>query len=169
MKNIIKRNLPLNVKYTVLEQKYIPLFDGGGCTCDNCGKLIANIATVKSKNGVFNIGFDCMETFLLNNSLLDGFDLERYEKIKKAIPKITRFSKQLKETISKNRHLNITGLLFEESDFDWFPFYYLKNNETKSRDNDCVKLKEVPFEFFIETIKNIFPELQILTKNQIKP
>ena len=102
MKTIIKRNLPLDVKYTVLDRKYIPIFESGGCVCDNCGKLIANIALVKSQNGFYNIGFDCMETFLLNNSLLDGFDIDQHETIKKAIPKIIRFSKQIKETNKGN-------------------------------------------------------------------
>ena len=71
MKAIIERNLPLDVKYILTDKKYIPLADGYGCTCDNCGKLIANIATVKNTNGnSFNIGFDCLETILINNSLL---------------------------------------------------------------------------------------------------
>lgn len=163
MKQLIERRLPLNVKYIVTDKKYIPVLDGGGCTCDNCGKLIANIATVKSTNGSFNIGFDCLETFLLNNSLLDGFNLEEYEKVKSMIPKVIRFSKTIKEVIGK--HQSITGLLFEAPMFgDYFTFYYLQNGMKESRNNDCVKIKNMDFEFLIETLRNIFPKLEIIIK-----
>lgn len=162
MKQIIKRNLPLDVQYTVVDKKYIPLLEGGGCTCDNCGQLIANIATVKSVNGTFSIGFDCLETFLLNNNLLDGFDLSAYENVKKMIPQCLRFAKKIKETLTNNKAINITGLGFEKPIFsDWFAFYYLKNNETKSRDNDSIKIKGMDFYFMLTTLKNIFPKLQI--------
>lgn len=165
MKNIIQRNLPLDVKYTILDRKYIPILDGGGCICDNCGKLIANIATVKSENGTHSIGFDCMETFLLNNQLLDGFDVDEHKRVKKMISKIIRFSKYLKEIMDANPSINITGLRFEQPTFgDWITFYYLKNNEETSRDNDSIKLKDTDFKFLIETMKNIFPNLQIIIK-----
>ena len=101
MKAIIKRNLSLETKYTVVDKKYIPLENGVGCGCDNCGKLIANIATVKNENNeVFNIGFDCLETLLINNSLLSTNDIADYERIKKMIPKVLRFAKSLKEGFS---------------------------------------------------------------------
>lgn len=163
MKQLIKRRLPLDVKYIVTDKRYIPVLDGGGCTCDNCGKLIANIATVKSINGNFNIGFDCLETFLLNNSLLDGFNLEEYEKVKSMIPKVIRFSKNIKEVIGKCQ--SVTGLLFETPMFgDFFTFYYLHNGMKESRNNDYVKLKNMDFQFLIETLKNIFPKLDIIIK-----
>ena len=165
MKTIIKRKLNLNVKYVCIDKKYIPLFDGGGTCCDNCGKLIANIATVKSSEGVYYIGFDCLETFLLNNSLLDGFDLEQYEATKKQIAVIIRLSKQVKEVISNNPQINITGLLFNKPSYksDFYPFYYLKNNELTSRDNSYLKGKNLNFDFLIEIFKNIFPQLTIIT------
>ena len=75
MKNIIKRSLPLDVKYSVIDKKYIPVLDGGGCSCDNCGKLIANIATITNGKEAFNIGFDCLETVLMNNSLIENYSL----------------------------------------------------------------------------------------------
>ena len=83
MKQIIQRHLPLDVTYEVIDKKYIPILEGGGCTCDNCGKLIANIATVRSTNGTYNIGLDCLETFLLNNNLLRGFNSDDLAKTKK--------------------------------------------------------------------------------------
>lgn len=166
-KQIIARNLPLNVKYVCIDKKYIPLLDGHGCTCDNCGKLIANIATVKSENGTYNIGFDCLETFLLNNDLLDGFDAAEYEKVKRWISQVIRIAKKIRETISNNPRSNITGLAFEPVKYttDYYPFYWLKNNEAKSRDNDYIKVKNMNFDFMITTLKNIFPKLNIAVNN----
>ena len=163
MKTIIKRNLSLNTKYVVIDKKYIPLENGCGLGCDNCGKLIANIATVKNENGeIFSIGFDCMETLLINNSLLSTNDIVEYERIKKMIPKIIRFSKTIKEQV--NNCKAITGIKFEKQTYssDWFTFYWLQNNEVNSRNNDNVKLKEMNYNFLIETIRYIFPKLQII-------
>jgi len=167
-KRIIQRALPLTQKYNLIGKKYIPLLDGYGCCCQNCGKLIANIATVRAESGkVYDIGFDCLETFLINNSLLDSAGVEEYEKVRKMIPKILRASKQIKETIERNRAINITGILLEKPMFEdskFYPFYWLKNNQTTGRDNDLLTLKDVDFSFLVETLKNIFPNLSILTK-----
>lgn len=162
MKQIIQRALPLDVKYILTDKKYIPLLEGFGLGCDNCGKLIANIATVKNDNGeTFSIGFDCLETLLINNSLLSANDVQVYERVKKMIPKVLRFAKHIKEVMSSN---NITGLKFEphENESDYYPFYWLKNNSTTSRDNDFVKLKDMDFEFLKSTLRNIFPSLTII-------
>ena len=165
MKTIVNRKLDLTVKYILTDKKYIPIEQSAGAyCCENCGKLIANIATIKNpEDQTFNIGFDCLETILINNNLLSGFDLVEYEKVKKMIPKVLRFSKTIKETLTKN---NITGLLFEKPSYtsEFFTFYWLLNGATESRNNDYVKLKEMDFAFLIETVKNIFPKLAILTK-----
>ncbi len=161
MKNIIQRHLPLNIKYFVTYKKYIPLSEGYGQCCDNCGQLIANIATVKNEDGkVFNIGFDCLETILINNHLLSAGDVEQYERTKKMIPKIIRFSKVIKEA------KGVTGLLFEVQKYksEYFTFYWLFNGQTNSRQNDYVKLKDMNFNFLLTTLKYIFPNIQILTK-----
>ena len=160
MKAIIKRKLSLDVNYTIINKKYIPLENGCAIGCDNCGKLIANIATVKDeKSNVFNIGFDCLETLLMNNHLLNYKDIEEYQKIKKLIPKVLRFAKQLKETINLNNGLD--GFKFERpSDLyfpsDWITYYLLKGNAKPYNTN--VKLKEMDFDFLINTLKNIFPK-----------
>ena len=163
-KQIIERRLPLNVKYVCTDKKYISLIDGTGCACDNCGKLIANIATVKSINGTYNIGFDCLETFLLNNNLLEDFNLEDYEKVKKWVTQSIRLLKQIKQTIDNNRAANITGLKFERPkyDSDFYPFYWLKNNQTDSRDNDYLKAKGMNFDFLIKTLSAALPKLNIV-------
>lgn len=160
MKAIIQRGLPLTNSYCVIEKMYIPLEESCGHVCDNCGKIIANIAVVKnlSNNIDYNIGFDCLETILINNQLLSGKDIEEYQKVKKMIPKILRFAKSIKETLGKNSG-TITGLKFEPKTYesDFFPFYWLVNNQETSRNNDYVKLKEVDYEFLLLTLKNIFP------------
>lgn len=168
LKSIIQRNLPLNQKYVLTDKKYIPLTEGCGTCCDNCGQLIANIATVRNADGtVYNIGFDCLETILINNNLLSAGDIEAYDRVKKMIPKVLRFAKKIKEQLHNTelvQHLNITGLRFEKQsyDSDYYPFYWLQNNQQTSRDNDYVKLKDVDINFVIETLKSIFPKLTII-------
>jgi hypothetical protein len=156
-----KGSLPLNTQYHVIDKKYIPLMDGYGLTCDNCGKLIANIATVTNdENKTYQIGFDCLENILINNSLISQSDVLDYEKVKAMIPKIIRFSKVIKEQMSKNP---ITGLRFEKPQFgDFITFYWLLNNQPNSRNNDYVKLKNMDFDFLITTLKHIFPKLDII-------
>lgn len=158
---VIKRRLPLDCKYECIDKKYISLVDGFGCTCDNCGKLIANIATVRSINGVYNIGFDCLETFLLNNSLLEGFDLEDYENVKKWIPQVLRFSKRIKEVVSSNS-VTITGLRFEKVWGDHFTFYWLTGGSLESRNNDYVKIKGMDLDFMVKMLKSIYPKMDII-------
>jgi len=59
----IKRNLPLNDNYKIIDSYYSSLIEGGGCTCDNCNKSISNIAVIKNDVGkVFNVGLDCAES-----------------------------------------------------------------------------------------------------------
>ena len=62
-KKVMQRNLSLTENYTFVSAKYISILDGGGCTCDNCGKLISNIVTIKDgNNNFYNVGSDCAET-----------------------------------------------------------------------------------------------------------
>ncbi len=165
MKAILQRKLALNITYNVIDKKYIPIEQGlGAYCCDNCGKLIANIATVKNTNGEsFNIGFDCLETLLINNHLLSALDIAEYERVKKMIPKILRAARQIKETIHNNDKCNITGLRFERPIYpsNYYPFYWLKDNNSNSRDNDYIKAKGVDFYFMVNTLKNIFSKLEI--------
>ena len=167
MKNIIQRNLSLQVQYHLIDKNYIPLENGSGICCANCNKIIANIATVKDDNGkTYDIGFDCFETLLINNSLLSTNDIQDYEKAKKMLPKILKFSKVIKEVLDHNKSINITGLLFEKSMcFEkGIYFYWLQNNKTESRDNYYYKMKEVDLDFLMKILKNIFPKFDIIVK-----
>ena len=164
MKVVIQRNLPLNITYALIDKKYIPIEQSAGAyCCDNCGALIANIATVKDAAGkVSNIGFDCLETILINNSLLSTGDIAQYERAKKMIPKIIRFSKTLKETIELNNG-RLTGFKFERPDNfmpEYITYWLLSSGKPY---NTYVKIKDIDFEFLIDTLKNIFPRLDIIT------
>ena len=163
MKQIIERKVALNQRYHIIDKKFIPLTESCGTCCDNCGQLIANIATVKNDSGqVFTIGFDCLETLLINNALLSAVDIEEYHRIKKMIPKVLRFAKSIKETIANNSNINITGIKFEKPMEPFFAFHWLKNNQLTGRDNDYVKLKDVDLTFLIEALKNIFPKMKFI-------
>ena len=166
MKNIIERNLPLNVKYTLINKAYVPLSESSGTICDNCNRLIANMATVRSEtHKVYTIGFDCLETCLINNQLLDKMDIAEYERVKPMFNKIIRASKKLKETIDSNPKANITGIRFEpHTNGEYFPYYWLTNNQTTGRQNDYIKLKDMDFKVLIDTLRNIFSNLQIIAE-----
>lgn len=63
-KTVIRRNLPINDTYKIIDSYYTgSLMDGGGTCCNNCNKLITNVAVIENKNGVkYNVGLDCAET-----------------------------------------------------------------------------------------------------------
>jgi hypothetical protein len=163
MKAIIQRKLPLTERYTLIDKKYIPLTESCGIGCDNCGQLIANIATVKTGDKVYQIGFDCLETLLINNQLLSGKDIAEYEAFKRMLPKILRFAKMIKETIKAHSGLtSITGIKLDKPMGEFYPFYWLQNNQLTSRDNDFIKMKDVELLTVIGTLNNIFPTLNII-------
>ena len=167
-KNIIQRNLPLDVKYSLIDKKYISIEDGGGWCCDNCGRLIANMATVSNEDGKqYIIGFDCLETFLINNMLLDGKDVSEYQRYKKQLPTFIKKAKELKEYI-KNNNANPNNAFLVSIEFDvtnflhWAQYgksgfltsHYISN--VGKRFNDYIRLKNDvnPLEF-IEVLKSI--------------
>jgi hypothetical protein len=178
-KKIIQRQMSLETKYILTGKKYIPVLDGGGCGCDNCGKLIANIATVKNEDGKsFNIGFDCLETFLINNGLLNGLGVEQYQIAKKLFPIVQRFAKDLQHQIDFNKEqqknrihpVMLIGFNFERpKPFKWtipskteYVTWYYQFEEQKSATyyNTNKKFAVIVvenFDLFVETLRNIFP------------
>lgn len=170
-KRIIKRHLPLDVKYTCVDKTYLSLVDGNGTCCDNCGQLIANIATVKSVNGTYTIGFDCLETFLLNNNLLEGFSAEDLQDAKKTIAFVLRFSKHIKEIMKLNPDMTLTGLkfihdkYFHPKESRTMTYYRYWNGQTVSRNNDYIDFKKnrniIDPEFMVRMLQNIFPKIKI--------
>jgi len=75
VKRLLQRALPLKEIYTITGYNYIPLIDGEGTCCDNCGKLIANMVYLKdSKNKTHTVGNDCAKTLTFASA--DLFKLE---------------------------------------------------------------------------------------------
>lgn len=83
MKNIIQRGLPLH-KYELVGIIHTPIEDGGS-VCENCGKTISNIASIKDENGKHHhVGMDCLETIQQSNSFLNAEEWVKYEYVHKA-------------------------------------------------------------------------------------
>lgn len=128
MKNVIQRMLPLNVKYTTEGITYISVLDGGGC-CDNCGRTISNIAHVKSSEGKhYSIGTDCLETIIINNSLLDSESYMQY--MYSDLPALQK-AKSLRSKIISQRKKNTTfkAVLYKCENGTNFGFSFSVYNE----------------------------------------
>lgn len=129
MKKVIQRALPLNVKYKINGVFYQSIEDGGGCPCDNCGKLITNIATIKNETGgVYSIGLDCLESILINNNLLDNESYLAYQYSDK--PAIAKAKSTRAKII--NRHKENENFVAEFVEFDGGKYgfsYYIKNGQ----------------------------------------
>ncbi len=164
MKKIIERSIPLNVTYTLTNKRYGSIIDGNGCTCDNCGKLIANIATIKNAGTSYNIGFDCLDTILENNAILSNVDIKDYRAYKASLSKVMKLIKRIKEVLKECKTL--TGILFEMPSYesDYHSFYWLHNSNITSRDNDNVKIKGVSTEFVFSVISEYFKSLTVIVK-----
>jgi len=64
-KKLIGR-LPVNCKYNVIDTSYKAKDAFDFCTCDNCGKIISNIAVIENEQKQrFNVGLDCAMTMSL--------------------------------------------------------------------------------------------------------
>jgi hypothetical protein len=103
-------NLPLNDNYQIINSFYTGGIENG-CPCDNCNKLIANVAVIKNNNGqVFNVGLDCASTL----SKIQGlYDVEvEFKELKSILAKINKFKKsgfKINFLISRNGNLYCYG------------------------------------------------------------
>lgn len=73
MKKIIGK-LPVNVKYNVVNIDYKPKDAIDYTICDNCGKIISNIAIMEDEDKKrFSVGLDCASTMQLyqNNEIFN--------------------------------------------------------------------------------------------------
>lgn len=76
----MKQRIPLG-SYQHVKSTYIPLLEGCGTLCDNCGRLIANIVTVKHESGAaYTIGADCAKTILGKEDMQVVTGIISYEK-----------------------------------------------------------------------------------------
>lgn len=103
---LINKNLELLyiTRQSVIDASFV-------CACDNCGKPIVNIATVKEFNTseVFNIGLDCKKT-LLDKKIIDSFcpdDWDYKYKIKEYKSGLNEITKFLKICAYKDVVINI--------------------------------------------------------------
>jgi hypothetical protein len=168
MKKIVQRNLPLDVKYVLTGKKYIPIEQSAGAYCCNdCGKLIANIATVKNDNNEsYDIGFDCLEKLLINNMLMDGKSIEEFYHFKKHINSYIKKSNEIKEIIKSHNAASLTKIVnieFDISDFmywskfgksSYLTFYYIYQSGKKYNSNIKVS-NDINIDDFIYTFETI--------------
>ncbi len=164
MKTIIERKLPLDISYALIDKKYVSLTDGMGCTCDNCGQIIANIATISDGSRSYNIGFDCLDTTLRNNHILSQVDISDFEAYKLALRKIMRLIKRIKEVTKTCK--TVTGIAFERPTFktDYHTFHWLHRGSMESRDNDNEKIKDVSIDLVYKVISDYFKSLTVILR-----
>lgn len=67
-----QHNLPLTRKYTLVEVNH---YDGPEVVCNNCGRMLSNVATIKDCAGMVHyVGVECMATLTYDNGI-DGSDM----------------------------------------------------------------------------------------------
>ena len=175
MKKIIARNLDLTVKYDLIDKRYIPIIDSIGIVCANCGKLISNIATISNDGKLYDIGFDCLDTILLNNMILDEKDLESYNHYKGHIKSYIKHSKDIGLIVNEFNSTHIIKIEFIEfsvSDFKKFnrigknaylTYYYVYENGKRYNSNIRVK-NDINIDDFINTFRVINKNISIILK-----
>lgn len=63
VKKVIRRNLPINKEYKLIDSFYTGGILENPMSCDNCNKPIANVAVLEDEDGKkFHVGMDCAET-----------------------------------------------------------------------------------------------------------
>jgi hypothetical protein len=156
-KKIIQRKLSLTQKYLLVGCVYKALADGDASQCENCGKLISNIATVKGEedNKSYHVGMDCLETFLINNKLLSGEDIEQFTKAKKSLPKVITIKKNIQEFLTNNKFIDKVTLQFKDDPrYTQFVEYEYWSG-SKQKWNNCEKVKNFDFDLLMNTLKNM--------------
>lgn len=159
-KKIIERNLSLNQKYTLIRKTYIPIIDSCGTYCQNCFKPLANIATVKGEtdNKTYTVGFDCLETFLLNNNLLDGQSIESFEIGKKSLSKVKNLLSYISTIIEHYKNVTTLKLYINPTFKKYIEIYYYSGD--KCVWNDAERIKEFfDIDMLIESLKAKYPAI----------
>ena len=129
-KKAIRRNLPFD-KYKIVESFYSPDY----CTCDNCNKVLKNVAVVQnSKSETFYIGLDCAKTL----SGLTELDIENHE---------NNFSEAKRIRAKVNKAIKLGGILSVQNSY-WSND--IEISVTK------VEHAEAPIDYYVrETVSNI--------------
>lgn len=72
---VIRRNLPINTTYKLIDSFYTGGIIDNPMSCQNCGKLIANIGVIQNKEGeTFDVGMDCAATL---SGIKDSFEFDQ--------------------------------------------------------------------------------------------
>jgi hypothetical protein len=122
MKKIIRYNLPLNHKYTLIDIKHGTFEDGDVEQCENCGRAICNIAIVRNElNEVYRIGLDCAETL----SYCDNNDKWKIIETEAEIRRVARYLRKIKEFIKENRFSIVHYHNKENSEYDFITIYHI--------------------------------------------
>lgn len=147
MKKFIKHELPVDNyeiinTYSLSADNYI--------TCDNCGKVIKNIAVIKNSKGqTFNVGLDCAETL----SGIDDYDIAYWSNnfnIAKSIrAKVRKFQKQGGILRVQNSYWDLNNVNIE-----------LLRKLEPERSGDYFMREELTFDF----IKKYLPEFSKMAK-----
>lgn len=131
----IDGNVPCNDTYNLVDVYYGSLESGGYC-CDNCGNLIANIATVKSNTTgkQYNIGLDCAETILTYNSAYAWYQIKE---LQKEHNRKLRFIRELKKSVvivfSEEKN-NDTFWTYDKPVTRWESTWKLRGNYSEHKD-----------------------------------
>lgn len=137
-KQVIQRALPLSDKYEIVETYYNSnskeLGETDYCQCENCGKLIANIAVVRNltTGAKYSIGMDCAKTL---TGVRDTYSVIQHEncfnQAKQARAKFLKHIKKCKEA-------NVAYTFKAEHHTDTKNFY-------KEIGGGCLSLRTEPF------------------------
>lgn len=104
-KKVIARALPINTTYKILSSYYLSIEEGGGRCCENCGRLITNIAEIESKEGnKYLVGMDCAGTL---SGISGNFDFEYIHKANFAAAKAARAA--IVKAIKQGKVKNLTA------------------------------------------------------------
>lgn len=100
-------NLSITQKYTLIESYYLSIENG--CTCDNCGKIITNVAKVQGNDSKFYfVGLDCASTL---TGIKGDFDFvyihkANFNQAKQARAKVLKVIKDIKAS-GKNHKVEL--------------------------------------------------------------
>jgi hypothetical protein len=122
-KRIVRRNLPINDKYTLIDSFYTSM-ENGTC-CDNCNKIIANIAVIKNNdNKVFHVGLDCAETLTHLDGLYNA--QMQFNEAKGIRAKINKARKENKVISFTNNCLGDIVVFFDDRSDIWLKKEFTK-------------------------------------------
>jgi hypothetical protein len=109
------------------------------------------MATVKGMqdNKAYTIGLDCLETFLLNNQLLEGKSIEQFQTVKKALPKVVSIRKEVKDFLNRNPFIDSVVI---EDTWGYVTLNYFQQG--KQRWNDGYKYKTMDFELLLQSLQS---------------